>query len=202
MNIPLLPTDNLYKFLAIFGLIILVFSFYLEDRHLEELHNINKRMREFNIDHQGDKEFRDYLKSSMDSMLNYQKSVYNKTYALLQDSKKRPVKLDELESLKIEIENIKDLPEDIKRISDKWIDLNDAWLISAREAEKNLGDSDYVEKKAKYARFYAKYLRVIGSLSMVFGFILWYWKHQRYIDAKIKWEGQKLIALLKEEEEK
>lgn len=201
MNIPSLPTDNLYKFLAIFGLIILVFSFYLEDKHLEEQHDINKQLREFNIDHQGDKEFRDYLENTLDSMKNSFYSFYNKIITLPQDYKIKPVKLNGLESLKVELENFKDFPEDFERISNKLIELNNAWLISGREAEKILGDLDYVEKKVEYAKFNAKYLRVIGCFSMVFGFILWYWKHQRYIDAKIKWEGQKLIALLKEEKE-
>jgi hypothetical protein len=45
-------------------------------------------------------------------------------------------------------------------------------------------------------------LQIIGASLIIQGFYLWNSKHQKYIDAEIKWKGEVFIALLKDEKAK
>lgn len=177
--------DNLYKFLTIFGLVIFSLSFFVRDRHLDELHNINKQLRDFSIDHKGDQDMVDYLEHYLDSVLN-------KADEILLNNEITESKGTEFESL---LDNY-------NKASKELMKRRNEWTLSGKEAEKNLGDLEYVEKKDKYARQLSRPLLIFGTISMIVGFILWYSKHQIYIDAKVKREGLIELELLKEEEKK
>ena len=43
-SLPSLPTDNLYKFVFLAGLVLLIYSFYVQEHHQDELTNTNKSL--------------------------------------------------------------------------------------------------------------------------------------------------------------
>ena len=174
------PTDNLYKFIAIFGLILIGLSFFVTDLYLDEKHEINKDYSNFSVEAENtEKEY--YL-----ALANYD-SLELKIIEL-----EKSKKSDSIQQIKI--------LQDYYR--DKVLKYSRIWNKEAIEGKKLLKRDDYNAKKEVFYGFYSKCLLVIGTVLMIFGFFFWYFKHQKYIDAETKWKGEIFSKLLIDEIEK
>jgi len=195
MNIPNLPTDNLYKFIAIFGLLLFGFTFYLDfqtnksldaqfSKFMEQVLLMNKLQNEWSdeekvnriawIEYMIDdiwepKEFN--RQSTLDSLMNnYIFSSNNQGKDLLEQSL-------QLESKSIQIENLR----------------GELMVLNYQQKiEKDRLDD---------LKTISRVIRWLGFTSIIIGFILWYSKYQIYIDAETKYKGVSFLELAKEAEE-
>ncbi len=180
MNIPSLPTDNLYKFYAIFGLILFVFGTYLEYKDLTEIIESQKQWAKADFKFFQDsvvdaKNHRDYdfyateLESAIET--GNEKSI-NELHDLIGK------KIEEHKNLFVDVESSR---------------------LSLVEHNNNLKAIRY---KSKMFRFLAIVIIITGLILMFYGFRNWQFKYQRYIDAEMKYKGMKYIEKLKEREQK
>lgn len=70
LNLPTPPTDNLYKFISIFGLVLAILGiFYTETKSLElnqEIYNLEREKNVFNLEKSKIERKRNYLKNKID----------------------------------------------------------------------------------------------------------------------------------------
>ena len=158
MNLPNLPTDNLYKFLALFGLVITVSStyFYVSETHrLEDFANqLDQTSAHLNI--------------KFDAIDNEQSHLKEK-YTLLLDS-------DATKENRFEITNniVADIDVVAQRLERARIDSATAKMNENRFSEM-LDDVDLVRKMSK--PFF-----VLGIVISFFGFVFWYINVQKQLD--------------------
>ena len=147
MKLPTLPTDNLYKFLALTGLVVALASV----------------------------------------IFPYSKE-YDSAIDMMEILQERKLLVIETKYLKVEVEAIRktethgdasiQLLEKLKEI-----ELRDALLTAKREQQ------DYIQLHIELLNKYSKRSFVIGIILSALGFLLWYFKVQRYQDKRLKKRG-------------
>lgn len=169
MNIPSIPTDNLYKFIAIFGLIIFFSGIYLNFERSQNIEQIAKEL---------------FISQELDSW-----ATSRKEYALelVKNDSTTFTKEEHIAHYMLRVDSV----------------INLELVRLGKKPTSNLYEIKYEMflLKEKYNIIY-KILIYIGIILMVIGFGLWYFKHQRYIDAEKKWKGETFVELLKDEEAK
>jgi hypothetical protein len=171
MNLPNLPTDNLYKFLALFGLALLISSnviyFLFADRLVDKAQT--------------------YLRDS--SIVLYDQKMTR------QDKTDIQIKLNEL---KIQLQSAR-VKEKQKILNDIQIeqtiintDTTKLEGISKTIIDINYSlNSEWFKAQAAYV-IWILYIGTYGGLSLsIVGFILWYIKLQRYQDKLLKQKAEK-----------
>lgn len=125
LNIPTPPTDNLYKFISIFGLVLAVLGFfYVETKSLElnqEIYNLEREKSVFSIEKSKIERKRNYLKDKIDD--------FNR----LADIKSKPIVNDSIISWTRIISGSKNLITESNNISTLIEELREVEL----EFEKN-----------------------------------------------------------------
>lgn len=177
MNIPSLPTDNLYKFISIFGLIIFLFSFFLKESLSEKIHTASVQMELIRN------------KKRLDSIDYFIADVILKS------------EYDKHEHAKLNEEGKHDDTHLFNEI-EKFIKKYDVYVLSSSDYEKQLRDLKFYQNQQKINRLYGLILLFIGIFCIVFGFSLWYDKHQKYLDAERKYQGEKFINQLNKDKKK
>jgi len=165
MNYPTIPTDNLYKFLAIFGLALIISNEYF-----------------YNLK---DNNFYDYVAQSEG---NFEIAKLNMERILVSETIFNEAVRDT--TVDINIKYLKNLLEERNGLIDN---LNQ----NVKEAAKLNGFKQAAFERVENAKSYYKFIDIIGFIMMFFGFTGWYIKHQRYIDAEIKVNGEKYLKKLK-----
>jgi hypothetical protein len=204
MEIPNLPTDNLYKFMALSGLLIVLFftSLYVvkESQLTDDTNKITSEI--------GELIFEKNLLLEKDSMLHIE--------ILDLESKLKRYKHDST-NLEIDLSDISKLTQDPNKrealkffytyesdiLPEKKI-LDDIQLrIKLRDENKNLirmkantvilkNNQNIVDwKSLKRLRWMMLFGVLLGSYLASNGFILWYQRVQKYLDKKIKIESEK-----------
>lgn len=174
------PTDNLYKFMAIFGLVLIGLSYFVSDLYLDEKHEINRDFSNYSIDAENTEKEYNIAMTNYDSLEN------------------RIIELEKLEKYD-SIQKVKSL-QDYYR--DRVIKYSRLWSKEAIEGKKLIKRDDYNALKEEVYGHYSKLLFAIGSVLMIAGFFFWYFKYQKYIDAETKWKGEIFSKLLNDEAEK
>lgn len=181
MNVPNLPTDNLYKFMAIFGLIIFVFSFYLITSLRSDANDL---IIQYNHENSNFNRRFDKVWSEYDQLIQ--------KYGIERNPDSTNVVITAKDSNGL-IEIMKSL-----RQAELAIDKVEADSIQYKlEREKN--KIDYLINTSD--TWEMKILFLVGLIMMNIGFFLWYYKHQIYIDAETKYRGETFLELVKEAEE-
>ncbi len=206
MNFPIIPTDNLYKFIAIFGLVLLIFT----NTILPNTFKIENQEK-FNQN-------TSYISETEDKIIELKK---------LQELTIKPLnKVD-----KIEIRKLSDLRDPIieretmnykTRIkSIKYINVDDELEKSFEKLKYNIKDKKLLEtirlqvaeiqflydsidshileydslyKKQSYIK---KFLNVFSYIVMCLGFYLWYDNTQKYQDMILKEQAKKYVVIEK-----
>lgn len=177
MNIPSVPTDNLYKFLAIFGLIIFLASIYLNGMIEEKTHQTASQVEFLENKNRFDSLNVAYEKAKLDQLMKKHKIEHEENPHTAIDEDKMILEID-----KYQIEQ--------NKYSDSTLEL--------LKKEKEL--VFYARRQFVYFIYYV-ILGFCGILCMIIGFRLWYIKHQVYIDAERKWKGETFVELLKDAEQ-
>ncbi len=169
MNIPNLPTDNLYKFIAIAGIIIAIFPCFLLYNNVQELLiqaiNNQTEVNVLNIE-------TDYLNKEL-------KHLENQTTILENDMQKKGLEKEEVIFLHDETQKLYE--------THKEIELKTKELKIKLEQTKNKDELHkfLVEQYRKF-RFLTYILIFLGSFLSVCGFYCWYRKLQVYQDKFFK----------------
>ena len=166
--------------MAIFGLVIFVLSFYVSRLYLDERHEINHAFSELLIEVEKVPAELTLVGRKFDSIENIIEKLEERK---LYDSIKKLLPYHDYQ--------VKKLKELFKESDESRI-----------EGEKLLAKLDYNDKKKELYHIYSDVLILVGGFLMVYGFFLWYYKHQRYIDAERKWTGETFIELLKDDKAK
>ena len=183
MNIPNLPTDNLYKFIALTGFFLMVFSFgYKEYRN----HQFNIENTKINV---------------AEKLLEFK--IENKKTLVEHSRKLRDFELNVMES-----ENNNMTKEELNKYIEKFISSYKT-EISEAELEWYYNDAGELLKISELTNVYVGRTKklnwilnlsiFIGLISMISGFYLWYIKLQKYQDIILLKKSQ--ISRSKTEEE-
>ncbi len=164
-----LPTDNLYKFLAIAGLIIVGFSMYYTETLLRTLERDNIDIATDLAVGKAEMEFWQSRKEKLENI--------TKNSIAQQQSRHKP----DSNKLKLpysaqELKNIEDETEQLKRD----LKITDAKILGKLQKTKQL------TSQFKETFFFVKILIVIGLILTTLGFLLWYLKVQMLLDRKLK----------------
>lgn len=179
MNIPNLPTDNLYKFCAIAGLVILGLSLYVPYQMLWQniaaeialRREIKEIYTEFDIIKK-EKELDDLLIRLDQS--TFKNEERDKNVNVHKDKKS-----DETLAIKKAIDNLRNEISEFKRVR-----------LKQGELEYNFDSLKKSMHRVDEILYYCKFLGIIGILLTYFGFRNWYLKIQVYQDAIIKKQAQ------------
>lgn len=195
------PTDNLYKFLAISGLLLIVLSFvpnyfnfqlweqkyeYLKtlDIYVAELEKYNEDYGKFNtrlkeLNQKYDESIESYKKhnelgSDIEKELkekNFQKA--DELYkSYLSDKKIIQDRQNNIKELKTNIENEK------KEIDKKTIEIK----VKKAEIDKTKNLIEHYNEEISRLRALSILIFVLGIIAAISGFFLWYYRIQKYDD--------------------
>jgi len=176
LNVPNFPTDNLYKFIAISGIMLfLVAVFYPEYRRTEirnEITLYNSEIKKLSIEESKAKIKLDEIKNELDELeanINIKKSTVN-------DSVISRVRV--LSGKK----EIVDLSHKIDRLIYEWKDINREIELKSIEINTKSQLIDDKNSDIKVLDDAANILGPFSMLVMTLGFILWYEKTQKLQD--------------------
>jgi hypothetical protein len=182
MNIPTLPTDNLYKFIAIFGLVLFSLGVYLDyssfgmytEKRIESSNQLNKVYIESNY-------LREYSQSLVEEMDNFHEQF----------------KLNKNANSEKFIEKDEELHAEIEVFKDK---LKQFELLRG-EYEKSQDVINFISLKKHNIDALSTFLQRTGGAFILVGFLLWYYLHQRYIDIERRWKGMIYADKFKKKEQ-
>ncbi len=189
MTIPNLPTDNLYKFLSIAGLVTVILSIsslYFNGKSLNnDIIEMNQKIAQYNY------EFR-YLKCEVSEI----DKILDKDFPL-PDSTLNNSSIDTIGKCNGVISILKYEYAKNKKFKDEnlnyFLEMYTTYLKSLKRLDSIEIEVDYGIKKINYQtkllkenRTYSLLGLILGSICTIAGFYLWYNKSQKYIDRKIK----------------
>lgn len=151
------PTDNLYKFIALFGLAIILFSFYKSNEVFEGIKESKSKVEEL----------RDQI------------------HIAIWDESKNNVELDDSSDLEIASFSFKHVSGDMEALT-KFIDASSfsdsiKFKMDAQIRRMHV-ELDVLEYRTREYYF----MLGAGLLLMISGFSLWYLKDQKHRDRRIK----------------
>jgi len=170
LPLPKIPTDNLYKFLALSGLLLVGFSFYWPSHEADQWHarldTLNERVAVFNSKG-GDEVRQPYRKMLMERSAAFVAAVSKPMAPQL-----AAAMLPEAQATKAQLEA------EMLRL----IDLEQA---ETEEQARLLAERDVVQRIEKRMDFRSEectWLSGIGAMMAVMGFMNWYTKIQKHQD--------------------
>jgi hypothetical protein len=181
LNLPTPPTDNLYKFISIFGLVLAILGvFYTETKSLElsqEIYSLEREKNVFNIEKSKIERKRNYLKDKIDD------------FNSRADIKSKPIVNDSVISWTRIISGSKELMSESNNISTLIEELREVEIeIEKKQVEINSKES-IIELKINQDEKIFEIIDVlipIGVILSFFGFVLWYDKSQKFQDEILK----------------
>ncbi|MBP6408790.1 MAG: hypothetical protein KBE24_01960 [Fusobacteriaceae bacterium] len=172
-NIKDLPTDNLYKFMAIFGMLLIILPFLV----FPTIQNYKYRI----IDLTTKAALKDNELKELEKIV---KQVEDKTSQL---NKEEHIKNYENE---FDVNKSREVNEVEKTVKDvfKKIEIGEIESINLNnELKKVVADFNYFA----ILIYIIKVFPIIGFIISIIGFYLWYNKNQKYLDIIIKKESEK-----------
>ena len=172
-NIKNLPTDNLYKFMAIFGMLLIILPFLV----FPTIQNYKYRI----IDLTTKAALKDNELKELEKIV---KQVEDKTSQL---NKEEHIKNYENE---FDVNKSREVNEVEKTVKDvfKKIEIGEIESINLNnELKKVVADFNYFA----ILIYIIKVFPIIGFIISIIGFYLWYNKNQKYLDIIIKKESEK-----------
>ncbi len=173
MQIPRPPTDNLYKFLAITGLLVLATCIGINEHrnYIHSVENAQIRVGKETIDRKLAQETEEIDR------------VVSSVQANIARAKNSPEQLDHEA-----IDQLRDEIEELRRIAFKQSSSD--WLVkdsSALRLKSELADASVAATRSM--NIWLIFFGLVGLLSTLSGFVLWYYKLQRHQDRIIATEA-------------
>ncbi|PIF47492.1 hypothetical protein CLU96_4550 [Chryseobacterium sp. 52] len=173
---PDIPTDNLYKFISIFGLAIFSLSIYI---FVNNQQSFEDSIRNSNIRHSKvllEKSQNDSKRIILDEKIEMLRIKIKVNYGI-----ENTLKVSELEYSKIN--NKENFERDYEKLKELELDnllLGDSAFHTKNNLEKNQ------ENINVYAPMPVLILSIIGIVLMLAGFSLWYYRTQKYYDKQLR----------------
>ena len=168
------PTDNLWKFVALTGIVVFCFAIYYPYHRYQEL--VLKKISSL---------------ISMNQCLiegKYLKQDNNDFNTTLEDLK-RQLK-DKIAQGKIPAENpFNKLDRPIKELKEKA----KAIELKTAEIEIRKMETDALSKEIEYFLRWGRRYQITGIILAIFGFVMWYLKTQRYQDKILKQQAKEYL---------
>lgn len=189
MTIPNLPTDNLYKFLSIAGLVTVILSIsslYFNGKNLNnDIIEINQKIAHYNYEVR-------YLKCEVSEI----DKILDKDFPL-PDSTLDKSPIDTVGKCNGVISILKYEYAKNKKFKDEnlnyFLEMYTTYLKSLKRLDSVEIEVDYEIRKINYQtkllkenKMYSILGLIFGSICTVAGFYLWYNKAQKFIDKKMK----------------
>lgn len=183
MTVPNLPTDNLYKFMALFGLTLLIFSQYWHFTTSKYAHDMSTEGYEY--------------EATAEMLIRHRDSLHNFMIYTTNDLEKQNKLPDSLKNralMSAYKERIKEYQDDIENVTDEFnaLTIKNNTLATKIERWGMLTNWPY--------DFWIMNILGIGLFGS--GLVLWYFKYQKYSDAEAKWKGEIYLQLLTNEQAK
>lgn len=189
MNIPNFPTDNLYKFISISGMILFLVSLfyptYLGNKLNNDIAIYNGEIKKLSIENKKSKSKLDEIKDEirvLDEKGNFRGSITNDTMIV----RTKVIVGDEslvLQSKKID-QLVSQWEEINRQIELKSIDIN----VKFEQIKNNRKDLDDLDEASS----------IFGPISILItllGFLLWYNKTQKYQDRVLIEQTEKMLDI-------
>lgn len=188
MNIPNLPTDNLYKFIALTGVLLLLISiFYPEYQRIkirDEITHYNGEIKKLNIEsNKSNSKLKDIKEQveKLDSISNTKSnSIVNDTII---------VRTQVLEGPKVLV----DLSLQIDKLVDEYLSIRRDLSIQKVEVNTKLNLINDKEADLKDINELTNYLGGFSIVLSFLGFLLWYEKTQKYQDRVLKEQSNQYL---------
>jgi hypothetical protein len=187
MTIPKLPTDNLYKFISLFGLTLIVSYLFLGYNNESELQKETNNLK-YEVD----------LISFEIESVNNERKEYIKNIAELCETEVCDCRIIKKSNYNIQL-SFKEKGCDSNGIIDEIIKLQDLIKIDSRKvyskidtitAKENLiarKKEIYILQENKIFVFF-----IVGITMAIIGFLMWYFKVQKYEDLILKKQSEDL----------
>lgn len=190
MGIPNLPTDNLYKFLALSGIVIILFSFYIS-ANLIELYNEkvfqnNRDIKLLSVEAKFMEKDQIALKKEFNDFDKYLTALES----LLVN--KEEISADSMRIIKEELQTRESEYKDGKLMHKKLSDIGREHVLKLTRIEALNDEIDNLDKKIFFARIFSFVGLLAGFIMSFKGFKNWYYKIQVYQDMEIKKKAENL----------
>jgi len=212
--IPGIKTDSIYKFMAVFGLVLFLSPSVIVDKRLELKLQINEYYKTVELNKEKREKIDEMILKKNKEKENYNKTISNKNLQINELQKeidsiyeeylelqkkgtltiekdrysslitKYAKKIDELKQIK---NNIYD--EDYNRLIMLYDEIEakmDEYSILLIDREYLLNEIEIKDNYINQKNVFEIFLRVLGFLLSIVGFILWYVRIQIYVDKEIK----------------
>lgn len=197
MNFHLPPTDSLYKFLAISGILLLIYSSLIHEVLVEryeiasnttllefklasaESEYLDSRLHQFNLNSLTLKELK---KETKHLIGKYKKSKDPKVTTFLAFLDREKIDL---------IQDLKQFKQDENKIYDDIAEAHHKFLLQSAKADAAHRAYTWAQLKEKKAAFSSSFFGILGLLIFVVGMIMWYLKVQIPMDQRLANEVRK-----------
>jgi len=169
MNIPAIPTDNLYKFCALFGTVIILFSLYIPYKYSSE---VEKQISSVNLNVNTTVVQQKYLIQKIDRLKEILENSILKNKGLYEYSQ--------------DVVELNYSQEELKEILSESYELYRDTQISDAKNENLDNESDRLIKQLKAILEIRTISLGLGIILSIFGYVQWYFKIQRYQDQILK----------------
>lgn len=202
---PTLPTDNLYKFLALFGLVLVIFSFYFPQekfsRAIAQASDADKarKLALIRIERKKTESQKamDRVNATMEKIKKSEKLLRDGEAALKAKREKALEPASEAKAMESEIqalheqvqqqnENIKKFWEEIERGQSLIAELADEISTAKVNADADTSAVDEAKWQADFWSNVSLACEAIGGIMMMGGFYAWYTKVQRHQDTILR----------------
>lgn len=171
MNIPNLPTDNLYKFLSLAGIVVVIMAVYFTVTKVSEVSDKIMDVQE------GQDIVSENIKS-LERLVELLEKIVDNSIAELKGERKKDDKKLELVYSESEIKNL------MSEIRDSLAKIG----VEKVRVEANTKRLTELHERSKKISHWGVFFIAIGMIMANFGFYLWYTRVQKPLDCILKRE--------------
>lgn len=185
MNIPNIPTDNLYKFIALTGVVLFLISTfypdYQEDKIKEDIIIFNGEVQKLNLESSNEKRKLKYIKEKVEKL---EKEADCDCSSIINDVViQRTRVLDGPKEL-LELSN------QIDELVEEYLEINKDLELKAIDISVAREKIDFKENNLLELRELSDSLNSVSLFLTVIGFLLWYNKTQKHQDRTQKEQSE------------
>lgn len=177
-----IPTDNLYKFMAIIGALICCISFVVPDIYEYKLVQMRHQVMKENADLIADGHIVIGRIQRAQSELNLKRSYIDLLNERIKLEGCKPNGFDLCGLWKSTNDSYLSQQQDLNKFNDAAT----KWTASVEKAKSDSFVPTFIQSKMKKIEYTSAVLTRFGVAITVLGFVMWYLKLQRYMDRALK----------------
>ena len=175
MEIPNLPTDNLYKFIALTGAIIVVLSYYIPTTNgyetIDKMFKVYEDLGVIVIKQKHHKFELDQTEKEIDFINN---------------------ELKEIRKIKgfTKTTRYNEIQENVKKLQNKIIKNTHILEIEVEKGVQKNNTIENLKERARHIIYLSMFTGFIGTIMACYGFVLWYFRVQKPLDSILQKKSQ------------